>query len=80
MRGVISSDEPISEVTVNILNKYGNSIKTITRNPDDVSFNIKSIDELIKFGTLKKGSYTYQVTATDSTQTLKLVCKQFTIK
>lgn len=80
LKGKITSNETITEVTVKILNNRGNSVRTLTRKPNAEKFDIQSIDELIKFGTLAKGSYTYQVTATDASQTLKLVCKQFTIK
>lgn len=80
LRGVVSSNRKISEVTIKILNSRGNSVKTWSRNPNAKTFDIKSLDEVIRFGILAKGSYTYQVTASDPTQTLKLVCKGFTIK
>ena len=80
LKGKITSTIKITDVTIKILNNRGNSVKTLTRKPNARSFDIQSIDSLIKFGTLAKGSYTYQVTATDASQTLKLVCKQFTIK
>lgn len=80
LKGVISSDENIENVTIKILNNQGTRIKMLTRTPDSTSFDIKSVDAAIKFGTLKKGTYTYQVIASDSSQTLTLVNKTFTVK
>lgn len=80
LRGVIESNKNIKKVTVKVLNHEGKKVISVSRRPNAKSYNLKKIDAFVKFGTLKKGSYTYQVIATDGSQTLKLVNKQFIIK
>jgi hypothetical protein len=79
IKGVVKSDETITKVRVRVLNSKGKTVISATRRPDSNSFDLKEVDARIKFGTLKKGKYTYQVIATDNVQTLKLVNKQFRV-
>ena len=66
-------------MTVRILDSEGNVVVKASKKPNAKSFNVKKLDSKIKFGKLKKGTYTYQVIATDTAQTLTLVNKQFTV-
>ena len=65
--------------TNRILDSKGNAVVNIIRKPNKKLFRIVKIDKRIKFGELKKGVYTYQVIATDSVKTLKLVNKTFNV-
>ena len=49
------------------------------KKPNAKSFNLKKLDAKIRFGKLKKGTYTYQVIATDTAQKLTLISKQFKV-
>ena len=80
IRGVISSNNNISSVTVRVRKITGKTVLSSSRTPKAKTFNIIDIDEDIRFGTLKKGRYTYQVIASDGKRTLTLVNKQFKVK
>ena len=77
--GEVRSNKKIKKVTVRILDSKGNAVVNIIRKPNKKLFRIVKIDKRIKFGELKKGVYTYQVIATDSVKTLKLVNKTFNV-
>ena len=79
IKGTVKSNKKIKKVTVRILDSEGKTVVKASKKPNAKSFSIKKLDSKIKFGKLKKGSYTYQVIATDSAQTLTLVNKQFTV-
>ena len=51
--------------------------KTIA--PNAKSYDLRNVDTLIKFGTLRPGTYTYRVTAVNSAGTATLVNKQFKV-
>lgn len=77
--GEVRSDKPIKKVTVKILDHNGKTVIKVTKKPGKKLFKIVKVDKKIKFGKLKKGSYTYQIIATDSAKTLTLVNKQFNV-
>ena len=79
IKGIITSSKKITKVKVRILNRKGKKVISSYKKPNAVSFNLKEIDARIKFDTLKKGTYTYQVIATDTAQTITLVNKQFKV-
>ena len=80
IKGTVKSNKNISSVKVQIINSSGKTALSASAKPKAKSYSIKKIDSKIKFGKLKKGTYTYRVIATDSTQTLTLVNKSFTVK
>ena len=80
IKGKVSSNKKISSVKVQVLNSSGKTVLSASAKPIAKSYQIKNLDAKIKFGTLKKGSYTYRVIAKDSVQTLTLVSKAFTVK
>ena len=80
IKGKVSSNKKISSVKVQVLNSSGKTVLSASAKPNAKSYQIKNLDAKIKFGTLKKGSYTYRVIAKDSVQTLTLVSKAFTVK
>lgn len=77
--GEVKSNKKIKKVTVRILDSKGRTVVKVVRKPNKKLFKIVKIDSKIKFGELSKGSYTYQITATDTVKTLRLVNKQFTV-
>lgn len=79
IRGKVKSNKKIKKVTVRVLDSNGSKVFSVTKKPNSKSYNIKKVDKKIKFGKLKKGSYTFQVIATDSVQKLKLVNRQFSV-
>ena len=79
IRGTVKSNKKIKKVTVRVLDSSGSVVLKASKKPNAKSFSIKKMDSKIKFGKLKKGAYTYQVTATDTAHTLKLVNKHFTV-
>ncbi len=79
IRGTVKSNKKIKIVTVRILDNNGKVVLKASKKPNVKSFSIKKLDKKIKFKKLSRGSYTYQVIATDTAQTLKLVNKQFTV-
>lgn len=79
IKGVIKSNKKIKKVTVNILNDQGKKVISSYKKPNAKSFNLKKMDAKIRFGKLEKGTYTYQVIATDTVQKLTLINKQFKV-
>lgn len=79
IKGTVKSDKKIKKVTVRVLNSVGTAVLKASKKPNAKSFSVKKLDSKIKFKKLKKGSYTYQVIATDSVQTLTLVNKPFNV-
>lgn len=80
IKGKVRSNKKIVKVTVKVLDSNGSKVYSASKKPNAKSFNISKLDSKIKFGRLKKGSYTFQVIATDKQQTLTLVNKGFRIK
>jgi len=79
IKGVVKSNKKITKVTVKVLNSKGKKVLSSYRKPNAKKFDLLEIDADIKFGTLKKGTYTYQVIAVDTAQTITLVNKQFKV-
>ena len=79
IKGAIRSNKNITKIKVRILNSKGKKVISSSTKPNDRSFNLKKVDARIKFGTLKKGTYTYQVIASDTVQTITLINKQFKV-
>ena len=77
--GEIKSDKKIKKVTVSVLDHNGKAVIKVTKKPGKKLFRIVTVDKKIKFGKLKKGLYTYQIIATDSVKTLKVVNKTFIV-
>ena len=80
IKGKIKSNKKITSVKVQVVNSKGKAVLSATAKPKAKSYQIKKLDKKIKFGKLKKGSYTYRVIAKDTSQTLTLVNKTFTVK
>lgn len=79
VRGIISSNKKIASVKVSITDQDGNEVQAQSAEPKKKSYDLINLDKYIKFGSLALGNYTYTVSATDSTQTLDLVRKEFTV-
>ncbi len=80
IKGTIKSNKKISSVKVQVVNSSGKAVLSASAKPKAKSYNIKKLDKKVKFGKLKKGTYSYRVIAKDSKQTLTLVNKSFTVK
>ncbi|MBR4091411.1 MAG: T9SS type A sorting domain-containing protein [Mogibacterium sp.] len=80
IKGKIKSNKKISSVKVQVLDSNGKTVLSASAKPKAKSYQVKKLDKKIKFGKLKKGTYTYRVIAKDSVQTLTLVSRAFTVK
>ena len=79
IKGTVKSNKRIKKVTVQVLDSAGTAVLKASKKPNAKSYSVKKLDSKIKFKKLKRGSYTYQVIATDSVQTLTLVNKPFNV-
>ena len=79
IKGTVKSNKKIKKVTVQVLDSAGTAVLKASKKPNAKSYSVKKLDSKIKFKKLKRGSYTYQVIATDSVQTLPLVNKPFNV-
>ena len=81
INGNITSNYNITSVTVGVYKSDGTAtaqVKTVS--PNAKSYNISGVDSYIKFGSLAAGTYTFKVTATDTSGTTKtLVNNTFTV-
>ena len=80
IKGKIKSNKKITSVKVQVLDSNGKTVLSASAKPKAKSYQVKKLDKKIKFGKLKKGTYTYRVIAKDSVQTLTLVSRTFTVK
>jgi hypothetical protein len=80
IKGKVTSNKIIKTVVVQVVDKNGKVHQGATSNVNKRSFNIKSVDLKIRFGKLAKGTYKYQVIATDTAQKKTLLNKAFTVK
>jgi len=71
LSGTITSTNPLKWVCVDIRNADGSSCISTQSAPNIKSFDLKSIDSKIKFGTLKNGNYSYCIEAIDSANNIK---------
>lgn len=81
LSGKISSNYKITSVTVGVYKTNGTATAQVkTVKPNAKSYDIKSVDKYIKFGSLAAGTYDFIVKATDASGTTKtLVCNEFKI-
>lgn len=78
--GKITSNYKIKKVTVAVYKKSGKVKYKVTKKPNKKSYNISKVSKKIKFKKLKKGTYYFKVTATDSKKTKVLLNKKFKVK
>ena len=78
--GTISSNYDITSVTVGVYSDDGITHTEAKASPFVKSYNISTLDALVKFGNAKAGTNYFSVTATDASGTTKtLVNQQFTV-
>lgn len=80
LKGAITSNYKITNVTVGVYTTSGTAKITATATPNAYSYNVSGVDAKITFNTLPAGTYVYKVVATDSKGTKTLVNKNFTVK
>ena len=64
VKGIVNAPEPITSVTVGVVNAGGQWAFSQTRQVNAKRFDIYSIDKALPFGTLPAGKYTYRVDVT----------------
>ncbi len=81
LRGVISSQSKLTDVSGYITSATGQNDLHYSTNPNSFSYNIQTggLDEAFAFGKLPKGSYVYVVTATNAVGTATLIRSSFVI-
>ena len=80
IKGNITSNYKINKITVGVYTKSGKAKYKVTKKPNKKSYNISKVSKKIKFKKLKKGTYYFKVTATDSKKTKVLLNKKFKVK
>ena len=78
--GKITSNYKIKKVTVAVYTKAGKAKYKVTKKPNKKSYKLSKVSKKIKFKKLKKGTYYFKVTATDSKKTKVLLNKKFKVK
>ena len=79
VKGTVSSNTTITNVTVSIIDDSGRVYVSASANPGSKSYNLKKIDARVKFGGLAAGSYRYVITATAGSLTQTLIDKPFNV-
>lgn len=77
VKGKVKSNQKISNVTLKVTDVYGNVIYSASAAPDKKSYNIKKLGKKLKFKKLKKGTYYYVVTGTDTLKSKTLLSRKF---
>ena len=77
---VTSSNSIITSLTAGVYDASNKLVTGRTVTPNSTSYNIQNLDYYVSFSTLPAGSYTYAVTATNSTNSnYTLVSQPFTV-
>lgn len=79
IKGKVTSNKKIKKVTVKVTDLDGKVKLKASAKPGKKSYNIKKLDDNIKFGKLKRGKYYYIVWASDTAKRKTLVKKEFTV-
>ena len=79
VKGIVNAPEPITSVTVGVVNASGQWAFSQTRQVNAKRFDIYSIDKALPFGTLPAGKYTYRVDVTYGGQTATKVSVPFEV-
>lgn len=79
IKGEISSNYKIREVTVGIYTTSGTKVISATATPWLNEYNVIDLDSKIKFGSLSEGTYIYKVIATDKKGTKVLLSRTFSV-
>ncbi|MBR5134977.1 MAG: CHAP domain-containing protein [Clostridia bacterium] len=61
--GIVTCDEPLTAVTVKVVDATGAVKIEATESPNGETFDIKTLDKNVAFGSLAAGNYTYQIVA-----------------
>ena len=78
--GTVSSERSnIKSLTVGVYDEYGNEKTGRTVSPNATSYDIHKVDVDIRFDWLTDGTYYYRITATNSSETVRLLNKKFTV-
>ena len=80
VKGIITSNYKIVNVTVSVINSKGKSSISKSVSPNAKKYDLVKVDNDIKFGKLEAGSYTYRITAKDGKKSLTLVNKEFKVE
>ncbi|MCQ2550725.1 MAG: phage tail tip lysozyme [Clostridia bacterium] len=78
--GTVKSNYKLKLVRVSIIDSKGNVKMKVEAEPNAYSYSLQNLDKSLKFGTLKKGTYTYKVYAKDPKKAKVLLKKKFTVK
>ncbi|MBQ9059636.1 MAG: hypothetical protein IJ128_00655 [Firmicutes bacterium] len=81
IKGTVKSNYPLTKVVVTIKTKKGVKKQKVTGWCNGAkSYSMSKVDDDVKFGKLKKGTYYYIVSAKDSKQSKRLLKKKFTVR
>lgn len=80
VKGIITSNYKIVNVTVSVINSKGKSSISKSVSPNAKKYDLVKVDNDIKFGKLEAGNYTYRITAKDGKKSLTLVNKEFKVE
>ena len=79
IKGTVSSNYTITNVTVGIYNANGAAVSTKSVNPAAKSYSIANLDRYIVFGKAGSGTNYYRITATDAKGTKQLLNHSYTV-
>ena len=79
IKGQVKSNRKITKVWIAVFDSSGKRIRSASAKPNKKKYELAVIDSKIRFNNLKKGEYTYKVTAKDTEQKLVLIKKNFTV-
>ena len=81
IKGKVKSNYPLTKVVVTIKTKKGAKKQSVTGWCKGAkAYSLKNIDDDVKFGKLKKGTYYYIVSARDSKKSKRLLKKKFIVR
>ena len=81
IKGTVKSNYPLTKVVVTIKTKSGKVKQKVTGWCNGAkSYSMSKVDDDVKFGKLKKGTYYYIVSAKDSKKSKRLLKKKFIVR
>ncbi len=79
-KGKITSNYPIQQVTISVLDSNSNSVLSASTKSITYSYDISKLNSKIDFSKLTGGNYTYRVYAKDSKKSSYLIKKTFMVE
>ena len=80
VRGVISCSSAITSVNITIAKESGAAVISKNASPNEMSYDLKKLDNSVAYSALAAGNYTFTLTAVSNSKSFELAKSSFTVR